>query len=238
MPFPVVAAALKRRPLTHSEQATVEKVERRRLRRKLKREPWRAFRDAPPPDQVLIGWLHKTCYRQYWRVAGIMELDDFVQEGYLCYCYCRNLYGNNLPPQQFMTLFQRAFGTRITDASNLRTRIRSHEISECELSSGTLEDDSDTSPLDRLVDAEDTGDLNGILQVISDAPSQAIRDFLCLFLGDGAASLLLPYKRTAAGERETTNEFLCRILGLNPKAVGDLVGQTKAYLRGSLHGNF
>lgn len=199
------------------------------------RDPWRAIKNAPMPDDGLIGWMHRHCHQNYWRVVGLMEMDDLIQEGYVCYCYCRNLYGVGLPPQQFMALYKRAFDTRLTDFSKARTNKRAHEVIESDLYLPGEEDTSE-SPLERLINAEDSSDLSGILEIISEAPTQPIRDFLTLFLTDAAEQLREPFRRKIGIGRETTNQFICRILGVNPLKVGDLVADTKAYLRGSLKG--
>jgi hypothetical protein len=43
-------------------------------------------------DSGLQGWLKTTAKAEHWRVAGWYTVDDLVQDGYICYCKCRDKY--------------------------------------------------------------------------------------------------------------------------------------------------
>jgi hypothetical protein len=43
-------------------------------------------------DEGMLGWFERTARKEHWRMAAWYELKDLVQDGYVCYCKCRNAY--------------------------------------------------------------------------------------------------------------------------------------------------
>lgn len=48
----------------------------------------------PYLDQAMRLWIRKTARTHYWKIAGF-DVDDLVQEGYICYYRCWNRYVGN-----------------------------------------------------------------------------------------------------------------------------------------------
>jgi len=87
-------------------------------------------------DAGLRGWLKTTAVKEHWRVASWYSVEDLVQDGYVCYCKCRDRYTLAVPQpgdrpdgyahqnlftdqpnekqrKHFMSLVQRAFYNHI-----------------------------------------------------------------------------------------------------------------------------
>lgn len=84
-------------------------------------------------DAGLRGWLKTTAVAEHWRVASWYDVDDLIQDGYICYIKCRDRYTfsppmipgyqdlrvrygrepNKTQRQHFMSLVQRSFRNHI-----------------------------------------------------------------------------------------------------------------------------
>lgn len=82
-------------------------------------------------DKMLINWIKGTARRERWRFAGWYDISDLIQEGYVCYCKCRDRYTLSAPSKpgfqdlntdtpsseqrrHFMALVQTAFHNHLT----------------------------------------------------------------------------------------------------------------------------
>ena len=187
---------------------------------------------VPFPDKALLGWMHKTARKHYWRVAHSMDLMDLQQEGWKVYCKVRYVYGNMLPTPLFQALFMRSYENRIFDLAK-KVRNWKNEIRECELDS-LFEGEEGSTPLDRLQEAEQNNDLQGVLMVIAEAPSPAVRQLLVTFLTEKAALISKPIFKRLAKDTETPAQFVGRILGIDPVVARKVIRETKDYLHGAL----
>lgn len=177
-------------------------------------------------DQGMRGYIHSTAWREFWRVANWYEVDDLIQDGYLCYYKCVKAYPGLMveaPTQDqrrhFMALVRTTFVNHITDLANKRTR-----VPEQALSRYSAEDEGPA--WDEVLPSQ--AEEGSAMALLASAPAE-IKQLVKLLAGDGAA--LLAFKRNKKGRkafRETTNEFYCRLLGFDPK-YEDVVGRVRAY---------
>jgi DNA-directed RNA polymerase specialized sigma24 family protein len=159
-------------------------------------------------DAGMRGWIKKTAYRHHWRVASYIDFEDLVQEGYLQFCRVRDRYGGDLDRRHFMSLLQRTYLNRITDMARERTRL--HEVP---VSALAVEKPHDT--FEHL--CGEASDATLLAALFVRAPEE-LRMLIATALSETGQRVLdaTPFL-WRDGERETSNERLCRILGLDPK---------------------
>lgn len=152
------------------------------------------------------GWIVNKAKRDYWRVAGWYDLDDLIQDGYMCYARCHAKYPSDLSRRHFMALVQVSFVNHIHNLAKKKSLCQEQVLSE-------IAHDGDERPestADRLLGVEpEEATLGTILSQLPEGLRQ-----LVLKLLDGGSNT--PYLRQ--GRRwETNNEFYCRLAGLDPK---------------------
>src|ERR1017187_5465900 len=97
-------------------------------------------------DSGLEGWIKNTAFREHWRLRTWYSMEDLVQDGYICYCKCRNRYTMNPPSPEhqdlntdtpndaqrkhFMALVQRTFFNHIMTLSSKFTMCTENTLSE------------------------------------------------------------------------------------------------------------
>jgi DNA-directed RNA polymerase specialized sigma24 family protein len=177
-------------------------------------------------DQGMRGFIHKTAWKEFWRVANWYEVDDLVQDGYLSYYKCVKAYPQLIvedptPDQRrhFMALVRTTFVNHITDLSNKSSRVPEQALSRYSADDGGL-------AWDEILPAQ--AEEGSVVTLLASAPAE-IKQLVKLLAGDSKA--LLAFKRNKKGRkafRETTNEFYCRLLGFDPK-YEDVVGRVRAY---------
>lgn len=141
-------------------------------------------------DSGAVGWLIRTAERNYWRVEGYCTQADLVQDGYFCYLKIAERYrGKN--KAHVMALFKTAFNNHLHDLSNAR---RKH------IACATLDGSELDIPLNPY-----TG------FVWEDAPALIQKLFDAVAEHPHRANW--KPRRTAAGVRETTTEWLSRSMG-------------------------
>lgn len=166
-------------------------------------------------DEGMQGFIVNTTQREYWRVAGVCDLDDLLQEGLMCYHKCRQRYSQDenrdvtapLTREWLQALVARAFMNRIYDLAAKKK----HGFAVA-ASSIAASDESPEEFLERNLPAQESSTLGAVL---AQAPWELL-ELLRLLAGDGGEALGFKRKGRSAG-RETTNEFYCRILGVDPK---------------------
>jgi hypothetical protein len=187
-------------------------------------------------------WLLKTARKHFWRVVTpSYEMDDLIQDGFVCYerviaMYERRDYvsprGNVTKGSprvrkrsHIMRLFQVSFVNHINELSKRRT-VNAIEVLAADLVPITVEsewdafvtDDSDLMQLERLI-AEAPRMLQPVLrEIISETNGECFRE---------------PYRVFIDGQRETFNERLCKIAGLDCTKV-DIATMLRSYLQGRL----
>jgi hypothetical protein len=177
-----------------------------------------AYEDRSIP-QVYINWIYSYSKKNYWKVAGLIDFDDMIQEGYVAFYYCKNRYGEIDPPH-LMAMLKLRFFQFIVDTAKKRTG-----LAEVHPLDNINENSTEESVWDKLLG---TDELQSIQVLISEAP-ELIRKVLSLFVTeDTLKELRAPYKRNQDKTRETTNDRLCRLIGITGDV--DLVSMIKNYL--------
>lgn len=76
-------------------------------------------------DQGARQWIYKTACKNLWRVSTFYELDDLIQDGFMCFALCREKYSQRVEnSKHFMSLLQTVFRNHITDLSNDRSNAK------------------------------------------------------------------------------------------------------------------
>lgn len=171
-------------------------------------------------DKGLRGWIVNTAKRNHWRVAAWYDLEDLIQDGYVCYAKCNQRYGHVRDQAHFMALVKTTYIHHITDLANNRTNCLE-----------TLVDTSHArrkavSKNYRLNEYEDANDMlsrlaGGVhpdaefVAMLHSLPKELKLLLTCL-LNDAKYH---PYIRGKDGTFETNNEFFCRLIGADPMKV-------------------
>lgn len=150
-------------------------------------------------------WLAKTARKNYWRVEHWMSVDDLISDGVLCWQIICAKYPKVREPAHLMRLFQRTYINHLNKIANKRTA----QVPEVAV---------DELPTDAI--CHDSG--REFSQLITEAP-HPLRQVLQLIAADPAL-LSVQARRYINGRRQTTNEWLCGFVGLDPRRY-DLRGQ-------------
>lgn len=208
----------------------------------------------PYLDAGMRGFIHKTALKNHWRVQEWYELDDLVQDGFLCYAKCKQAYpelsGKTAPTQDerrhFMALVRTAFIHHITNLSNKRTQLPELSVSRA-VDKGWLPRSEDgEEPLHDVWDmvaGTQTMEQGSLAALLRSAPAE-VRETLRLLTEDAKGLLHRPMRKRVDNRvtlfrggphgtceylpRETTNEMCCRLLGYDAKKV-NVVSQLKEY---------
>lgn len=182
----------------------------------------------PYLDEGMRGWIISTAKKNYWRVAAYYDLDDLIQDGYLCYAKCHARYTHLTvkrhplkdDKRRFMALVQAAFTNHITTLAWKRSRLPEQNFSA---TAHVLGVPDEGALLEDLLSPQQEQATVSLL--LSTAPKEIKRLFELLV--EDAVSLggYLRMRRQGqrSRQRETNNEYFCRLLGLNPAEI-DLIG--------------
>lgn len=181
-------------------------------------------------DEGMQGWILKTARKEYWRMASWYELEDLIQDGFLCYIKCRNAYTlkppkpgtqplNTTTPNKdqrrhFMSLVQTAYRNHImTLASKFAGGLE-------EPTPNTLEGDERGNNLEELLPPQP--EEASLFLALANAPAE-LKDVIDRILKDGldggdylCSRLYRDGNRTRRMRhkvRETTAEYWERVLG-------------------------
>ncbi len=162
-------------------------------------------------DETARRWIISTARKNFWRVAPWYELEDLIQDGYMWW-YSRVLkYPHVTEPKHMMRLFQMRYVQHIHELSNKRTKQKAETL---------LCDFGEDDPL-WFISQDDMSIF------VAEAPPHIRAALTALELH--AASMRKPYGKRKNGTRETLNERLCGIAGLDPTKM-DIAGALKSYL--------
>ncbi len=172
--------------------------------------------DVPPS---VIAWVHAYAAKNYWRVAGIADFDDLIAEGYLAIAYCLNRYGTKLDPPHLMRLVQLTFNCAIVDIAKKRTRLAESRASDL------VGEGKEDYLWDKLSGNDKQAELS---RLISEAP-ELVKKALTYLMNDNG-KMRESYPQSESGERQTTSDRLCSILGISVDI--PLMNMIRNYLRG------
>lgn len=215
----------------------------------------------PYLDAGMRGFILNFARSNHWRVASWIELDDLIQEGWVCYYKCRRRYAALDKPdpdrdnrRHMMALVKTSFRRRLDTLASQRTA----SVPEVSMTSMGC-DGADV--IDRIA-GDDQIDVTSLIvgapQELVDLVSILVRDASAFARdsvgvrettaqrdtrvrvgvdgvdrfrrtrirvgGDGRV------RRDRRARRETTNEMMCRILGLDPDSC-DVRSLITSYLK-------
>jgi len=171
-------------------------------------------------DRGVRGYLVNTSRENFWRVAGWYDFDDMIQDG--CWMWQRLVIKYpNVTPKHRMALFKTAFTNHIHDLSKKRSR-NEFVVNESDLGAEMHEVESlmfSELPDTSLIVSRLPPLLRALIHAIQNDPRARSEN----------------YRLHRDDTRETTNERLCRIVGVDPTSI-DLLGTLRQYLRGEAPG--
>lgn len=168
-------------------------------------------------DSTTKNWLFKFARKNYWRVASWYDLADLIQDGYMVFYRVLEKYRGRLQNRaHLMRLFQVAFANHIHNISTKRTKTLEVLLDDLGPDAGDL--------ADHILQSSEDADM---ALVLAGAPREVRAVLKGLDAATGVA-LRKSYKRNW-GRRETQNERLCKLGGLDPKTI-DVVLALRTYL--------
>lgn len=181
----------------------------------------------PYLDEGMRGWIEKTARQEHWRISW-MEIGDLVQEGYFCYCKVKRAYPQlatvEAPTKEQRKHFQALLTTTFTrHLHTLAAKEKGARLVRIQAPTPNEE----VAVWERLVPPQ--AEAGTLATLLAKAPPE-IAQLFKLLTSDGLD--LVAYARRKVGRRElreTTNEYYCRLLGLDPAAT-DIITQAKSYL--------
>lgn len=145
-------------------------------------------------DDGVRKWIARTARENFWRVQSFYEIDDLIQDGYICYMKVRSRYPQAKKPAHIMRLLQVTFKNHIQDLARRRTIERRVMETEAVRYSNFIDPESHA--------------------LFQSAPDY-VKEFFRFVLSDASKKLRTPYGPNYRGRgRETTHERLCRFLAL------------------------
>jgi DNA-directed RNA polymerase specialized sigma24 family protein len=165
-------------------------------------------------DQGVRGWILKTARENLWRVSGHIEIDDLVQDGFMFWHRIVTRYPNVTETKHRMSLFKTAFTNHIHDLSKRKTRL--DVVPEADID----------VPIEHMREGEDPSQDPDLSFIIKQLPPAIMRVLTRMMEREN------PYRLRLDRTRETTNERLCRIAGLDPSH-RDIQTAVLQYLRGT-----
>src|SRR5215510_2019726 len=156
--------------------------------------------DIPCVPPQIIAWVHKRAHQNFWKVEGLCDRDDLIQEGYYSIAYCLNRYGTDLKPPHLMRLVQLTFNCAIIDLAKKRTRLAERNIA-------STDDGEEDYVLLRGRDTQSELD-----RLVAEAPPSVRRALV--FLMNDQGHMREDYPVTDQG-RETTSTRICNHIGVD-----------------------
>lgn len=193
-------------------------------------------------DAGAKAWLAITAKEHYWRVADWMEIDDLIQDGNMCwqrivakyedrdYTTITGVVTKGTPRvrsrRHLMGLFKISYLNHINNLSKTATRCRV-EVRAYDLVKSLGSEDLvwDQLQIGGRIEEQELQDFE---RLVAEAPSSLQTIFRTLMAMDARRTFSAAY-RVYRNHRETLNERLCRVAGLDATGI-DLVGQLRAYL--------
>lgn len=185
------------------------------------------FPADPYFDDGLRGFIINTALKEYWRVSELCDLPDLVQDGVLCYWKCRQRYvtprtdltASNEERKWFQALVKTTYINHINSLSSKHKGVSERPASEFD-----AEGDEGPDVFERNLPPQE--ELGTLMALLSKAPIELLQ-LVNILAGDGAAA----FARVRKGRRtvrETTNEYYCRLIGVDPTK-RDVVEELRAY---------
>lgn len=149
-------------------------------------------------DQGVRGWIFKTARQNMWRVSSHIDLADLMQDGFLVWHRVSVKYPNVTNQKHRMGLFKTAFTNHIHDLSKKKSRLEVFREADLAV------------PMETICEGEDPNSDLDFAFIVQQLPSSLKRLLQRAIESDS------PYRLRLDHTRETTNERLCRLAGLDP----------------------
>lgn len=165
----------------------------------------------PTWDGPIAGWATNYLRKNHWRVASWIEFEDLLQDARHKYLECERRYGKTAENgKHFMSLFKRCLTTHFADLSNAWTLER-----ECILPPPEDPEMRELQISQIVGEIEHPGFLRATLH---DPPAEVVELLWALELTPEIFhDRMLRFRRYRGKSiRETTNQWLCRLLGFDP----------------------
>lgn len=177
-------------------------------------------------DPGARGWLVTVASDHYWRVAEWYELEDLINDGYVCWYRVVKKYetdtGRERSRGHLMRLFKRTYLNHIHDLSKACTLARIEgKVDDMVKTDSPWGDAWDLLGCSRNIDEFGA--------VVAEAPRVLQPLLRVLFSGSADQRLRSAYRVGCDGTRETLNSRLCRIAGVDPDQQ-DLAGLLRSFL--------
>lgn len=159
----------------------------------------------------------KYARKNLWRVSTLRDIDDLLQDGWLCYMTCMRRYpqANDLP--HLMRLFQVTYINHIHDLSKEQSRMLSF-----------TDPNAIIDETEKFMDPRDAE--QGDAYIIPNSAPWYVHAFLRLLCSaEGPRDLRRPYRVRLSGVREETHSRLCRMIGADPEQTPELPGALENY---------
>jgi len=193
-------------------------------------------------DESARRWMIKYARKNFWRVAAWYELDDLIQDGLMCWWHVRRRYADIAEMRHIMSLFQRTYINHVHQMANKRSAGHwfSHACGEeIAVTEECVEDVSiaggghvDPAADEAILISEAPVDVRKLIVEIVQHPELTGSPCRRRMSGSPRRPRMISGSAgpTRMTRRETTNEWLCRIAGLDPTQF-DLRSRLLAHLR-------
>jgi hypothetical protein len=177
-------------------------------------------------DAGAYGWLVNAVSKHLWRVAAWYEYDDLIQDGIMLWWHIINTYetqcGRVRSRKHLMSLFKTSFSNHVNRMAN-NASVARVEVFASDIEVPFDEPLSDQDEWDALGVTHDVTELE---RFVAEVPRSIAYILIKLMQSDGWPSLTRVW---ADGTRETFNDRLCSVVGVDPQRV-DITTPLRAYL--------
>ena len=162
---------------------------------------------VPEWKGAIEGWCVTFIQKNLWRVLPEHDFDDLYQDAYFYFLECCRRYGTVTEAAHFMALMKRCLWIHVTDLANKRTQRA--EVSFTRVVAESRVD------LMEVADPRPSTLLSSDLEMqISEAPPEVQQLIRAALESEKGKKF-----RRRRGSRETTNQYLCRLAGLDSKTL-------------------
>lgn len=177
-----------------------------------------ALCEDPYFDVGMSGFIVNTARREHWRVARQCDFEDLVLDGVCCFVKCRRRYVDPRPeltPTKDVRRWLQAL-VKTTFYNHVASLAAKHKgVSETTVTDVSRDGDTLWGVCDRYLPSQPP--LGEFYASLAKAPEELL-ELMRLLAVDGATALGF-VRRVVGGRgsvRETTNEYYCRLLGVDP----------------------
>ena len=158
----------------------------------------------PQYSGALEGWATNYIHKNIWRVPNHIEFEDLLQDAHCYFLVCVERYGYVTQPAHFMSLFKSCLRNHMTDLSHTSTDEKAISVPI-----------PDVDEFFNMIENISWGNLNeGFKNILlSQAPEEIMAAVEAIINKPPIDKNEKRRARKHMPLRETTNEYLCRVLG-------------------------